>query len=78
MCQEAFAKTIAVQQIEYLRRAYARATDQIGLAMRRLSKPVARYTEPYLPRMRPSQSQARNVRYRQMVLMDGLTLCLVR
>jgi len=32
MCQEAFAKTIAVQQIEYLRRAYARATDQIGLA----------------------------------------------
>ena len=31
MCQEAFAKTIAVQQIEYLRRAYARATDQIGL-----------------------------------------------
>ena len=32
MCQEAFAKIIAVQQIEYLRRAYARATDQIGRA----------------------------------------------
>ena len=32
MCQEAFAKTIAIQQIEYLRREYAKATDLIGIA----------------------------------------------
>jgi hypothetical protein len=31
-CNEAAAKTQAIQEIEYLRRWYARATDQIGIA----------------------------------------------
>ena len=31
-CNEAMAKTQAVQEVEYLRRWYAKATDQIGVA----------------------------------------------
>jgi hypothetical protein len=31
-CNEAIAKTQAVQEVEYLRRWYAKATDQIGVA----------------------------------------------
>ena len=79
MCQEAFAKTIAVQQIEYLRRAYARATDQIGLADEAsVEAGRAVYRTIFAKDATFAVTGPKRRRYRQMVLMDGLTLCLVR